>query len=426
MSNRIDKNTLLDESGILASLGKIGEKVREILADFEKFGKTGIGKGGNTVKSLNELTFAEEELAKQAQQLGKLHAQLETIEKTYTTEIIKTTEAIRQKKAAIKEEITGTKAAAAAKKKAAAEEKAAIIAVRNAEKAAAAEKKRIEAERRKEVSRRAALSKQQSRAYIAELKKQEVADKRAASKKKGLSAAFNNLAKSALGLLTMYVSLQGAGRLLNSIFSNTKELDSLNFAITSVITNQQELAESQAFLSRLTESYGAELISTTNRYIKFFAAAKQSKTSLQETQKIFESVTKVSATLGLKTDELTGVYLALEQMMSKGTVTTEELRRQLGERIPGAVAIMAKAVGVSTSKLSQMMKMGQVMSAEVLPKFAEELEKSFGVENITRVDTMQTSVTRMKLAWQELVKQMETSSVFTKFINKITGAVSGY
>jgi tape measure domain-containing protein len=34
--------------------------------------------------------------------------------------------------------------------------------------------------------------------------------------------------------------------------------------------------------------------------------------------------------------------LALNQMMSKGTIQAEELRGQLGEALPGAFGIMAK------------------------------------------------------------------------------------
>ena len=80
------------------------------------------------------------------------------------------------------------------------------------------------------------------------------------------------------------------------------------------------------------------------------------KLTAKETQDIFGTMTKAAGVLGLKTDELTGVYLALEQMISKGKITTEELRRQLGERLPGAMDIMANSLGVTTAELDGMMK----------------------------------------------------------------------
>ena len=51
---------------------------------------------------------------------------------------------------------------------------------------------------------------------------------------------------------------------------------------------------------------------------------------------------------------------------------------QLGERLPGAVALMAKAVGVTTAELQDLLKAGSLVSSEVLPKFAKEVDKAFG------------------------------------------------
>lgn len=49
--------------------------------------------------------------------------------------------------------------------------------------------------------------------------------------------------------------------------------------------------------------------------------------------------------LALSKDQMDGVFLALGQMISKGKVQAEELRGQLGERLPGAFDMAAKAMG---------------------------------------------------------------------------------
>ena len=237
--------------------------------------------------------------------------------------------------------------------------------------------------------------------------------------------AFRSLITSMRDYLTLYIGISQATQLVKNIFNTTRTLDSLDFAIKKVITDQLEFAQTQQFLSRITDAYGAELITTTERYIKFRAASQQSNISASQTQKIFESVTKTSGVLGLKTDELTGVYLALEQMMSKGKVTTEELRRQLGERLPGAFGIMAKALGVTIPKLDQMLKKGEVLSTEALPKFAIQLEKSFGIENVTRVNTLAAAQNRYTIAWQETVKAMESSNFFISVIESATNTLKG-
>jgi tape measure domain-containing protein len=237
--------------------------------------------------------------------------------------------------------------------------------------------------------------------------------KKQSSFAKGLNKVLGKMAFFA----SAFIGVQTVINFGKNIFEVTKRLDAFNFSMEAVLLNQQELLDGQVelaqtteFLRRITNDYGADLIQTTNRYIKFRAAAGQANLTLQETQGIFETMTKVSGVLGLQTDELSGIYLALEQMISKGKVTTEELRRQLGERLPGAVDIMARSIGVSTEKLSEMMKKGEVITKDVLPKFAEEVEKAFGIENVHKVDTLAAAQYRLNNAWISLIDTIESGS----------------
>lgn len=54
----------------------------------------------------------------------------------------------------------------------------------------------------------------------------------------------------------------------------------------------------------------------------------------------------------------------------------EELRGQLGDRLPGAVQLAAKAMGVTVEQLNEMVRRGEVASDEFLPKFAMALRES--------------------------------------------------
>jgi tape measure domain-containing protein len=210
------------------------------------------------------------------------------------------------------------------------------------------------------------------------------------------------------------------------VFNQAKDFDSLNFSMKTVSDTAFDLAASQRFLLSITEDYGVELLSTSQRYVKFLAAAKQSNISLNDTEKIFRSVTKAASVLGLKTEELNGVYLALEQMLSKGKVTTEELRRQLGERLPGAMGIMAAALDVTIPKLDEMLRKGEVMSAETLPKFAEALEAAYGIESVKKVDTLVAAQNRLVNIWQTFIQDVSSGDgVLSEFFkNAINGATN--
>ena len=197
-----------------------------------------------------------------------------------------------------------------------------------------------------------------------------------------------------------------------ALFKMVKGFDSLKFAIQQTKKNIFDINQAYVFLGGLSRDFGVELRSTTERFLKFSEAAKQSGISLRDTQNIFRSMTKAGAVLGLATHELSGIYLALEQMLSKGKVTTEELRRQLGERLPGAMGIMAASMGKTIPELDKMMKKGEVLSAEVLPGFAVAMEQAFGIQNVRKVDTLQSQVGRLKGAWDSLIITISDSNSF--------------
>ena len=101
--------------------------------------------------------------------------------------------------------------------------------------------------------------------------------------------------------------------------------------------------------------------------------------------------------------------LAVEQMLSKGKVTAEELRRQLGNSLPGAFNLMAQAAGVSTAELEKMMKAGQVISEDVLPRFAQVLNATTAAANF---DSLQSSLNRFKNAWVGFVDKSPFEEFF--------------
>lgn len=277
------------------------------------------------------------------------------------------------------------------------------------------------------------------KASTAEIKKAQREYDKYAAKVNKANAATANFANNSLrglvqGMRNLALAFGWTGGLyifadmVRRGFKLARQLDSISFAMETVITDANELARTEAFLTRITEQYGAELVTTTNRYIKFMAAAKQSNVTLEDTEKIFGTMTKAAGALGLSAEELQGIYLALEQMLSKGKITTEELRRQLGERLPGAFGIMADAVGVSVEELDGMLRKGEVLAGEVLPKFADQVEIAFGLDKIDRVENLNAATTRLSNAWVTLVRNITNSEgpvskALISMINGIKGAV---
>jgi tape measure domain-containing protein len=192
------------------------------------------------------------------------------------------------------------------------------------------------------------------------------------------------------------------------IFNTTKELQSLDNALKQVSGTQEQFSSSQAFLREISETFGLEINGLTKQFTQFYVSAKD-KISGKEIEDIFTSVAKAGAVMGLSVDNQNRAFLALNQMMSKGVVSAEELRGQLGEALPGAFGIMAKALNVNEQQLGKLMKDGKLLASEVLPKFAQALEKVYGIETIDRVETLSASQNRLSNSWTELVRSLNES-----------------
>jgi tape measure domain-containing protein len=250
-----------------------------------------------------------------------------------------------------------------------------------------------------------------------------------ASKKKAKKASAGFFASMQKGIGTIMAAIAAFSIFIGiakNIFNLAISFDSLKLALEFTSRATWEAGRSMQFLLTLNQKFGAQISVTAERWLKFRTAARLSGLTMLETKAIFQSVTKASALLGLKTDELKGIYLALEQMLNKGKVTTEELRRQLGERLPGAVGIMAASMGVGLEELDKMMKKGEVLSAEVLPNFAKQLEIAYGIDKREKIENMQTAVNKLKGAWDSLILTIvEGDGVFSKTVKAITDTLTG-
>ena len=153
---------------------------------------------------------------------------------------------------------------------------------------------------------------------------------------------------------------------------------SLSTAINS--TTGGKGSEAMLSTNAIADKYGLNYEASLEGVKTLTGGLKGMNMPLAEQMKIFEGVSTGVAAMKLGAEESKGAMLALGQMASKGTVSAEELRGQLGERIPGAFGIAAKAMNVTEAQLGKMMEKGEVAAKDFLPKFAAEMQKTFGAD----------------------------------------------
>lgn len=123
--------------------------------------------------------------------------------------------------------------------------------------------------------------------------------------------------------------------------------------------------------------FGLAITSLTQPYTRLIAASKETKLSGDQVDTMFRGIAAASSTYHLGQSEVNLVMLAFNQMISKGTVSMEELRRQLGERIPGAFEMAATAMKVTTEELEKLIKTGRLKGPEFAALMGQVFDEKF-------------------------------------------------
>ena len=238
-----------------------------------------------------------------------------------------------------------------------------------------------------------------------------------------MSGALSTLATGvkahAVGMLAFGAAAAMAGK---QVLDASLQMDRLNKAYAT-ITGSSSAAQNQLdYMYDVTQRLGLQFQGTAEAAKGFFAAGKDSALK-DHLNGIFESVSMAGSALALSKDQMDGVFLALGQMISKGKVQAEELRGQLGERLPGAFDMAAKAMGVTTAKLDDMLKKGQVTAEEMLPKLAKVLHDDFAVAAAEASQGLQGQLNRLSTEWTRFQASLLNGDAAAKVMKQLASGM---
>ncbi|MBF0577741.1 tape measure protein [Dysgonomonas sp. GY617] len=239
--------------------------------------------------------------------------------------------------------------------------------------------------------------------------------------RKGANTIQNSLRSIQMQIVTFAAALGVGGMGLIGLISRLKdvarETNRVLTALKNVSGGTQGFADNLRFLNQLADKYGIEVNGLTDSFTKFTASATQAGMSMDNQKKIFESLSRASTAFGLTADENKGVMLALSQMMGKGKISSEELRKQMGEKLPVAMQAMAKAAGVSMAGLEKLLQQGKLMSADILPKFADALNEM--IPEIS-TDNLESSLGRLENVFGEFTNATGFQDKYKALVDGLT------
>lgn len=234
------------------------------------------------------------------------------------------------------------------------------------------------------------------------------------------SAGAAAKAMSTFGSLIAGAAIQQA---VSQLMAARTQMDSLTSALRVAAGEGGNWRAQYQFVANLSKELGLDLRTAGQSFASLAVAARGTALEGAGAQKIFAAVAKATVAMGLSADQAQGALLAVQQMISKGKVSAEELRGQLGERLPGAFGLAAQAMGVTTAELDKMLTSGQLTAEELLPKLAEELEKAFGAEAQNMAKGLQAEMNRLSTAWFELQDRATSSRGFADAVGQAAKAV---
>ena len=226
-------------------------------------------------------------------------------------------------------------------------------------------------------------------------------------------------------VLGMGLAFAAAGMALRALMPSMGNMQAIMGSLEATTTDAAaafQLAKDETFRT------GGTLRETAGEYAKFAAAAKGTALEGSALNRVFKAVNTAALALRLSPAQASGALKALEQMISKGKVSAEELRGQLGERLPGAFRLAADAMGVTTAKLDDMLRKGELTAEEMLPKLAERLEATFGEAAAKASNDLNVALDRVMGSFT-LFKEALTGGDFTTilagWVNSLAESLQG-
>ena len=173
------------------------------------------------------------------------------------------------------------------------------------------------------------------------------------------------------GLAGLGIGAAAAGFLKGSIDAAI-ELETITKKLSNTL-GEQGAGGALAFTKGLSDQLGLSFKTLAGSFASFTAAASAANVPIQVQKDLFAAVAKAAQQLGLSNDEINGSLLALQQIASKGNVQMEELRGQLGERLPIAFAAAAKGLNLTQQELIKLIEGGRLSAREFFPALTKGL-----------------------------------------------------
>ena len=173
-----------------------------------------------------------------------------------------------------------------------------------------------------------------------------------------------------------------------SLFKQSAEVERLTVLMKGLSTQmgdaarEKEAASNLEYLYNMARSSGFAVQQLTDSFVKFQTAG------IDPTNGSLRGLVDAVSSFGGSSDTLNRAAIAIQQMAGKGVVSMEELRQQLGEAVPSALKLMARAARMSIGDLVAEISKGTVAAGPALKLMLDEMQRTYAGAGERLANTM--------------------------------------
>ena len=192
----------------------------------------------------------------------------------------------------------------------------------------------------------------------------------------GIGLAAGGPAGAAVGA-AIGAQVGGIRQALGATAEYSANLDKLRIALKGVTTSSEEYREGLSFVQESTERFAIPQEVLTRQFTKLQASVQGAGGNLDDTKTAFNGIVAAVRATGGSLSDVDAALTATAQVFSKGKVSAEELRQQIGERLPGAFTLFAESMGLTPAELDKALEQGKV-SLQDFQGFAKAIFDRYG------------------------------------------------
>jgi lambda family phage tail tape measure protein len=188
---------------------------------------------------------------------------------------------------------------------------------------------------------------------------------------------------------------------LGAMAEFTAEIDKQRIALRNVVGSQEAYNSSLQFIDATSRRLAIPQDQLNKQFTQLAASVVGAGGNVDAAKVAFEGIAAGIRGTGGSLQDLQGALLATSQVFGKGKVSAEELRQQIGERMPGAFSIFAESIGKTPQELDKMLSRGEVGLNDFM-NFVQELSKRYGASAAEIAASSQAAGDRMQVTFARL------------------------